>query len=188
MTAASSKKANSNVTEDVLIPSKVKSWVIIDLNRTTTWLESQEEKPPADEIKKIAAEGIITCLQDAIDALEQNQDVRRISEQWNIVPRVVEELIKLEGSGDTATSISNADLHRKAVDCKQIYEAEYSKLEYDASVKRKKPSTDDRKSKGKKAAVSADAVAGYDSDETIEMTEEEIELAYNTVATKVPEF
>lgn len=188
LTAASSKKANSNVTEDVLIPSKVKSWAIIDLNRTTTWLESREEKPPADEIKKIAAEGIITCLQDAIDALEQNQDVRRISEQWNIVPRVVEELIKLEGSGDTATSISNADLHRKAVDCKQIYEAEYSKLEYDASVKRKKPSTDDRKSKGKKAAVSADAVAGYDSDETIEMTEEEIELAYNTVATKVPEF
>ncbi|KAF8026554.1 hypothetical protein BT93_F3140 [Corymbia citriodora subsp. variegata] len=186
-TAASSKKANSNVTEDLLIPSKVKSWAIIDLDRTTTWLESQEEKPPADEIKKIAAEGIITCLQDAIDALEQNQDVQRISEQWNIVPRVVEELIKLEGSGNTATSISNADLRRKAVDCKQIYEAEYSHLD-DASMKRKKPSTDDRKSKGKKAAISAEAAAGYDSDETIEMTEQEIELAYNTVAAKVPEF
>ncbi|KAI3418985.1 uncharacterized protein J3R85_013489 [Psidium guajava] len=187
-TAASSKKACSNVTEDLLIPSKVKSWAIIDLNRTTTWLESQEEKPPANEIKKIAAEGILTCLQDAVDALEQNQDIQRISEQWNIIPRAVEELIKLGGSGNTATSISNADLHRKAVDCKQIYEAEYSHLEYDASMKRKKPSTDDRKSKGKKEAVSADAAAGYESDETIEMTEEEIELAYNTVAAKVPEF
>lgn len=37
-------KANSNVTEDLFIPSKVKSWAIVDLNRTTTWLESQEEK------------------------------------------------------------------------------------------------------------------------------------------------
>ncbi|XP_030457710.1 DNA-repair protein XRCC1 isoform X2 [Syzygium oleosum] len=187
-TAASSKKANSNVAEDLFNLSKVKSWAIIDLNRTTTWLESQEEKPPADEIKKIAAEGILTCLQDAIDALEQNQDVQRISEQWNIVPRVMEELIKLEGSGNTATTISHADLHRKAVDCKQIYEAEYSLLESDASMKQKKPRTDDRKIKGKKEAVSADAAAGYDSDETMEMTEEEIELAYNTVAAKVPEF
>lgn len=116
------------------------------------------------------------------------QDVQRISEQWNIVPRVVEELIKLEGSGDTATSISNADLCRKVMDCKQIYEAEYSHLEYDASMKQKKPRTGDWKSKGKKESVSADAAAGYDSDETIEMTEEEIELAYNTVAAKVPEF
>lgn len=30
-------------------------------------------QPEADELKKIAAEGILTCLQDAVDALEQNQ-------------------------------------------------------------------------------------------------------------------
>ncbi|PKI47811.1 DNA-repair protein XRCC1 [Punica granatum] len=175
--SVSSKNASRDLTEQLPSPSKVKSWVSNDLNRTISWLECQEEKPEEFEIRKIAAEGILTCLQDAIDALEQNQVVQRVCEQWNILPQAVEELIKLEGSRSRPSLISNEDIRKWASNCKQIYEDEYKSLEESSQKKR---------GSSRKEAVISKGSAGYDSDETIEMTEEEIDLALNRVASEVP--
>ncbi|KAJ6700858.1 DNA REPAIR PROTEIN XRCC1 [Salix koriyanagi] len=155
--STSYKAGTSSPTKDCFPLSKVKEWVIDDLNRTISWLESQEEKPEPSEIKQIAAEGILICLQDAIDFLEQNQDVRKISDQWNVVPRAVEEVIKLVDAGNASPSLPREDLCRKA---KGI-----------------------GRSGNRTTAVTAGA-AEYDSDETIEMTEEEIDTAYNAVVSK----
>nr|GEW81868.1 hypothetical protein [Tanacetum cinerariifolium] len=43
-------------------------------NRTISWLDNQEEKPDPSEMKKIASEGILTCLQDAIDSLNKVEE------------------------------------------------------------------------------------------------------------------
>ncbi|KAM5578949.1 DNA-repair protein XRCC1 [Rosa sericea] len=165
-------------------PSEVKKWAVDDLKKTISWLESQEEKPDPDEIKQIAAEGILTCLQDAIASLEQKQDVRQITEQWNFIPRVVEELAKLESTGNNSLAISKEDLCRQAMDCKRIYEVELHNLDDDSSRKKKRKTGRQEKDKGETEALCSGA-AGYDSDETLEMTEEEIDLAYNTVASKI---
>ncbi|KAF5726901.1 DNA repair protein XRCC1 [Tripterygium wilfordii] len=166
--SASSKQgqASDTVTER-FSPDKVKKWAIDDLNKTIYWLESQEEKPEPSEIKQIAAGGILTCLQDAIVSLEQKQDVRQIMEQWNFIPRVVEELVKLEATENVLVLASKDDLCKQAKACKQIYEVELG-VKDDYSTK-----------------TLASEAAGYDSDETIEMTEEEIDLAYNNVASKL---
>lgn len=171
---ASSEHQASNTAKECFSSSKVKRWAVDDLSRTITWLESQDEKPEPSEIRKIAAEGILTCLQDAIDSLEQNQDIQHITEQWNFVPHVVEELAKLGGAGNDLASISKEDLCRQAKACKGVYEKELSNLDDNPSTKKKKPKTD-----GKKANTE------YDSDETLEMTEEEIELAYKTVGSNI---
>ncbi|KAK9282522.1 hypothetical protein L1049_005442 [Liquidambar formosana] len=84
--SAPSKSGASNPAKEHFPPSKVKKWVIDDLNRTISWLESQEEKPEASEIKNIAAEGILTCLQDAIDSLEQKQDIRQMTRTVELHP------------------------------------------------------------------------------------------------------
>ncbi|CAI0422605.1 unnamed protein product [Linum tenue] len=52
---------------------EVKNWAIDDLNKTISWLETQDEKPEPSEIRQIAAEGVIICLQDAIDSLKEDQ-------------------------------------------------------------------------------------------------------------------
>ncbi|XP_057968134.1 DNA-repair protein XRCC1 isoform X2 [Malania oleifera] len=165
--AACSKSGASGLAKDNFSPSKVKKWAIDDLNKTMTWLESQEEKPEPSEIRQIAAEGILTCLQDAIDSLEQKQGIGQMAEQWRYVPRVVEELVKLEATKNRPASVSKEDLYRQAVACRHLYDTVLNSVEDDSSAKNKNLKTD------------ADA---YDSDETIEMTEEEIELAYNTMA------
>ncbi|KAA8541838.1 hypothetical protein F0562_022990 [Nyssa sinensis] len=176
----------SNPAKAHFSPSKVKKWATDDLTKTISWLVSQEEKPEASEIKKIAAEGILTCLQDAMDSLEQKQGIQQMTEQWNFIPRVVEELAKLEGSGHGSALLPNEDLYKQAMACKQIYEVELGSLDDDSSVKKKKLKTreNERGVDGRTGVVSSDAAA-YDSDETIEMTEEEIDLAYNTVASKL---
>lgn len=182
-TASTSYKVRaSNPTKECFSPSKVKEWVIDDLNRTISWLESQEEKPEPSEIKQIAAEGILICLQDAIDFLEQNQDVRKITDQWNVVPHAVEEMVKLVDGGNASSSLPKEDLCRKAKACKEIYEAELSSLDGSKSKKQRLKSDESGSSK-RTNAVTGDA-AEYDSDETIEMTEEEVDMAYNTVASK----
>lgn len=112
------------------------------------------------------------------------QDVRQITEQWNFIPRVVEELAKLEGTGEDSSSISKEDLCRQAMDCKRIYEVELHNLDDDSSRKKKPKTERQDKDKGETEAL-CDGAAGYDSDETIEMTEEEIDLAYNTIASKI---
>ncbi|KAF6175238.1 hypothetical protein GIB67_030456 [Kingdonia uniflora] len=163
-------------------PSKVKKWVMDDLNKTVTWLNSQEERPEASEVKKIAAEGILTCLQDAIESLEQNQDIRHATEQWKCIPHVVEELSALESGRNSKSSFSKEDLYEQAMTCKRIYEAEYNSFE-DCSTSRKKSSKAGNRDVKKTKIESVDAA--YDSDETIEMTEEEIDLAYKTIASKI---
>ncbi|PRQ50817.1 putative BRCT domain-containing protein [Rosa chinensis] len=165
-------------------PSEVKKWAVNDLKKTISWLESQEEKPDPDEIKQIAAEGILTCLQDAIASLEQKQDVQQITEQWNFIPHVVEELAKLESTGNNSVAISKEDLCRQAMDCKRIYEVELHNLDDDSSRKKKRKTGRREKDKGETEALCSGA-AVYDSDETLEMTEEEIDLAYNTIASKI---
>ncbi|XP_050384730.1 DNA-repair protein XRCC1 [Argentina anserina] len=162
-------------------PSKAKKWAVNDLKKTISWLESQEEKPDPDEIEQIAAEGILTCLQDAIASLEQKQDIQQITEQWNFIPRVVEELAKLESAGKNSGAIPAEDLCRLAKDCKRIYEVELRNLDDESSRKKKRKTERQEQDRGETGALCSDA-AGYDSDETLVMTEEEIDVAYNTVA------
>ncbi|XP_007024042.2 PREDICTED: DNA-repair protein XRCC1 [Theobroma cacao] len=182
-TSSPYKNKASHPAKESFPPPEVKKWVIDDFIGTISWLESQEEKPEPHEIKQIAGAGILTCLQDAIDCLEQKQDVRQITEQWSFVPRVVKELAMFEGSEHG--SLTKEDLLRKAKVCKQIYEDELTRLDGDSSSKNKKPKTDggEEGKKGGTKASSRDAT-GYDSDETIEMTEEEIDLAYKNFASE----
>ena len=108
------------------------------------------------------------------------QDIQEVTEQWNFVPRVVEELAKLEGTGNDLASNSKKDLCRHAKACKRIYEQELSNLDDNPSTKKKKPKTDEKNLRTN--ANNTKDAAEYDSDETIEMTEEEIDIAYKTVA------
>ncbi|OAY52909.1 DNA-repair protein XRCC1 [Manihot esculenta] len=180
--SASSKSISSNSAKEQFSASKVKEWAIDDLKRTISWLENQEEKPEPSEIKEIAAGGIIICLQDAIDALEQNQDVRQIAEQWNVVPHAVEELIKLVD----ATSLSKEDLCEQAKACKQMYDAELTGVDDDPKQKKKRLKTDENvRDSNSRSNVVSGVAADYDSDKTIEMTEEDIDFAYNNVASTI---
>ncbi|KAB1218604.1 DNA repair protein XRCC1 [Morella rubra] len=179
---AHSKSQASNTGKECFQRSKVKRWAVDDLTRTVKWLENQDEKPEQSEIRKIAAEGILTCLQDVIDSLEQKQDIQQVTKQWNFVPHVVEELEKLDGAGTDLASMSKEELCRQAKVCKQIYEEELSNFDDSPPTKKKKPKTGEMN--GRTKANTKDATE-YDSDETIEMAEEEIELAYRTVASKI---
>ncbi|TYH79556.1 hypothetical protein ES332_D03G072900v1 [Gossypium tomentosum] len=169
-----SKNKVSQLAQDRFSPPKVKKWVMDDFNETISWLESQEEKPEPQEIKQVAGEGILTCLQDAMDCLAQKQDVQQITEQWSFIPRVVKELAIFDGSNHG--SLTKEDLLREAKVCKQIYEDELSRIN-SGSLKRKRPKTDGGE-EGNKGETKVIFASGYDSDETIKMTEEEIELAY----------
>ncbi|XP_039070853.1 DNA-repair protein XRCC1 isoform X2 [Hibiscus syriacus] len=178
--SGSSENRASQLAQESFSPSKVKKWVIDDFNGTIAWLESQEEKPESHEIKQIAREGILTCLQDAIDCLAQKQDVQQITEQWSFIPRVVKEIVVFDGNN--RDSLTKEYLLKKAKLCKQIYEDELSRMD-DNSSKRKKPKTDGGEEGDQKGTqASSRNASGYDSDETIEMTEEEIDLAYKNFA------
>lgn len=96
---------------------------------------------------------------------------------------MVGELTKLDTTGDKMLSISKEDLCNQAVECKRIYEMELRSMEDDSPTKEKNPKTDEQE-RGKRTAITSDLV-GYDSDDTIEMTEEEIDLAYNNVSCKI---
>ncbi|KAL0319206.1 UNVERIFIED_CONTAM: DNA-repair protein XRCC1 [Sesamum angustifolium] len=172
------KTTSSSKMKGCFSPAKVKKWAVEDLKRTISWLENQDEKPEPSEIKKIASEGILTCLQDAIDALKQGQGIQQITEQWAYLPRVVEQLAQLDG---TALP-SKDDLCKEAMVCKQIYELEFLNLEHVDIVDNERPQTH----RSKKVGNTKENVAGddtsYDSDATVEMTEEEINQAYNTIA------
>ncbi|WCJ40663.1 DNA-repair protein XRCC1 [Euphorbia peplus] len=177
---SSSKSRASHPAKAHFSHSKVKEWAADDLSRTISWLESQEEKPEPSEINEIAAGGILICLQDAIDSIEQDQDIRQIANQWNIVPQAVEELIKLVDGGKN----SKEDLCKQLKECKQMYEAELKKLNNDSNLKKKRRLKSDESERGshRKASTVPSNAADYDSDKTVEMTEEEIDLAYNNIA------
>ncbi|KAL1551467.1 DNA-repair protein XRCC1-like isoform X1 [Salvia divinorum] len=171
------KATGSSKIKGSFSPAKAKKWAVEDLKRTVSWLENQEEKPGPSEIKKIAAEGILTCLQDAIDALKQGQGVQRITEQWGCLPRVVEQLAQFDGTGSTP---SKEDLCREVMACKQIYELEFLNMEHDDTPSAIKPQNHGgRKDRKNDKAGGNDP---YDSDATIEMTEDEIDQAYNSIA------
>ncbi|XP_078170293.1 BRCT domain-containing DNA repair protein isoform X1 [Carex rostrata] len=138
-------------------PSQIKAMAKDDLVQTVLWLESQEEKPEADKIKEIAAEGVITCLQDAIESLQQNLGLNKVAEQWGILPKVVQELVDFENCKDAY--LCKEEIVDIAMKCKRIYESEFNKMDLSPN-------------KGKKIDNE-----GYDSDDTIEMTEEEIDQA-----------
>ncbi|BAT91575.1 DNA-repair protein XRCC1 isoform X2 [Vigna umbellata] len=178
-----SKGKGTDISRKCFEPSEVKEWAIDDLNKTIQWLESQEEKPDPNEVTKIAAEGILTCLQDAIRSIEEKQDIRKGTEDWMFLPRVVDELAKLDVVGNKKTLLSKEDLHREALDCKRIYEEELSSLDHQRK-KNSKVNKEQTSKTGRTNAMSSDAVE-YDSDDTIEMTEQEIDLAYKTLSSNI---
>ncbi|XP_027926251.1 DNA-repair protein XRCC1 [Vigna unguiculata] len=178
-----SKGKGIDISRKCFEPSEVKEWAIDDLNKTIQWLESQEEKPDPSEVTKIAAEGILTCLQDAIRSLEEKQDIRKGTEDWMFLPRVVEELAKLDVVGNKKTLLSKEDIHRQALDCKRIYEEELSSLDHQRK-KNSKVNKEQTSKPGRTNAMSSGAVE-YDSDDTIEMTEQEIDLAYKTLSSNI---
>ncbi|XP_027342538.1 DNA-repair protein XRCC1 [Abrus precatorius] len=182
-TSIKSKGKDIDVARKCFNPSEVKMWAVDDLNKTIQWLESQEEKPDTSEITKIAAEGILTCLQDAICSLEEKQDIRKGTEDWKFLPRVVEELAKLDVVGNNMNSLSKEDLHRQALDCKSIYEVELNRLDRDR--KKKSKINEEQLSKTGRTNDKSSGAVEYDSDETIEMTEQEIDLAYKTLSTNI---
>ncbi|OUZ99685.1 BRCT domain [Macleaya cordata] len=173
-----------NPVKERLSPSKVKKWAMDDLNKTISWLESQEETPEPSEVKKIAVEGILTCLQDAIESLEQNQDIQQVTEQWKFIPRVVEELAGLESTRNNSSSFSREDLCQQAMNCKHIYEKEFDSFLDDSTERKKKPKTAEDFRNDEKADINS-TDAAYESDATVEMTEDEIDLAYKTIASKI---
>ncbi|KAL3528806.1 hypothetical protein ACH5RR_008128 [Cinchona calisaya] len=178
-TARAPKGKRANQVNDTFSLSRVKKWAADDLGKTLSWLESRDEKPEQNEIKKIATDGILICLQDTVDTLKQGQLIQQITEQWACIPRVVEELMKFDGTKDDSSSISKEDLCRHAVACKQIYEEEYKNLD-DSSPKKAK--TNGKGKRGNEESLVHNEDEAYDSDETVEMTEEEINRAYDTIS------
>ncbi|XP_073223436.1 DNA-repair protein XRCC1 isoform X2 [Cicer arietinum] len=164
-------------------PSEVKKWALDDLNKTIQWLESQEEKPDPSEITKIAAEGILTCLQDAICSIEEKQDIGKGTEDWKFLPRVVEELAKLDVAENNKASMSKEDIHKQALDCKRIYEEELNRLDHESTKNSK--IKEQKSKKGRSNTASSSRAVDYDSDDTIEMTEQEIDLAYKTLSSNL---
>lgn len=82
--------------------------------------------------------------------------------------------------------MSKENLHRQALDCKRIYEEELNSLDHE--WKKKSKINEEQTSKtGRTKAISSGAIE-YDSDDTIEMTEQEIDLAYKTLSSKICEF
>ncbi|XP_077211724.1 BRCT domain-containing DNA repair protein isoform X2 [Tasmannia lanceolata] len=180
---AKSEGGASNAPKTYLSPSKVKDWAVDDLNKTMSWLESQDEKPEPSELKKIAAEGILTCLEDSMAALEENQDIQHVTEQWKFVPHVVKELAKLENMRIQTRSLSKEELCALAISCKDIYQKEFDKIS-NSPVKNKRQKTDEGgEEDSEKTEVMSDN-AGFDSDETIEMGNEEVDLACKRLASK----
>jgi len=99
------------------------------------------------------------------------------------LPRVVEELAKLDVVGNKKTLLSKEDIHRQALDCKRIYEEELSSLDHQRK-KNSKVNKEQTSKPGRTNAMSSGAVE-YDSDDTIEMTEQEIDLAYKTLSSNI---
>lgn len=106
--------------------------------------------------------------------------MHQITEQWECIPRAVEELAKFDGSSVGSATL-HKDLCKQAVTCKHIYELEYRNREDDELLKMK----EQRTCVSGKAGGAAKDNSAYDSDDTVEMTEEEINQAYNAVASTI---
>lgn len=117
------------------------------------------------------------------------QDLRPLTEQWTTVPRVVEELIEVQ-STESSSSISKDDLYRQVLACKKIYEGELMKMMSNGSKGNDtSPMSKSRNTRKGKHGLTDDLAGNlmdYDSEETIEMTEDEVNDAYNSIASKIP--
>lgn len=109
------------------------------------------------------------------------QDINQVTEEWKFVPQVVEELAKLCSKKE---SISKEELRRQAIDSKKIYEVELNFLLDNSPDRKKRPNISKELKNGCKEKEDERVARGYDSDDTIEMTEEEIDLAFQNVACK----
>jgi len=96
-----------------------------------------------------------------------------VAEQWSFVPHVVNELLKLDGSRKDA-SLPKEQLSQLAIKCKKIYQAEFARMDSDDKKGTKGQSSSPTTKHHRKTKSDDDH---YDSDDTIEMTEEEIDLA-----------
>jgi len=101
------------------------------------------------------------------------QDIKGVAEQWSFVPHVVNELLKLDGGGKGA-ALPKEQLCQLAAKCKKIYQAEFARVDIDGKNK-DKHRNDSHVTEHRRKTKSEDD--HYDSDETIEMTEEEIDFA-----------
>lgn len=95
----------------------------------------------------------------------------------------MEELAKFDVSGNNTASISKEDLHRQALECKRIYEVELDN--FDDKRKKKSKRNEEQTNRNERAKANSAGAPAYDSDETIEMTEEEIDIAYKNLASAV---
>ena len=111
-----------------------------------------------------------------------NQDIRKGTEDWMFLPRVVEELAKFDVEGNKG-SLLKEELQRRALDCKRIYEEELNGLDHERKTNTKV--NKEQTSKTRRTNAMSSGAVEYDSDETIEMTEQEIDLAYKTVSSNI---
>ncbi|XP_071731880.1 DNA-repair protein XRCC1 [Rutidosis leptorrhynchoides] len=172
--SSSSKTADKHVKNEIST-SEVKKWAIDDMKKTISWLNSQDEKPDPNEIEKIAAEGILTCLQDAIVSLKDGKGMEKIMEEWSFVPQVIEELNKLYIAKDGPISTSKKDIYQQAIAWKRIYVSELGNSEDDTTDKKKRPKIDENDGETK----------DDESDDTIEMTEDEVREAFDSVVSSI---
>jgi DNA-repair protein XRCC1 len=121
---------------------------------------------------------------DCVCLVNFNQDIGQGTEDWKFLPRVVEELAKLDAVGNHKASISKEDIHKQALECKRIYEDELDRLDHE-STKNSKINEEQNSKKGRTNAASSSSAVDYDSDDTIEMTEQEIDLAYKSLSSKM---
>ncbi|CAN6442196.1 unnamed protein product [Victoria cruziana] len=166
-------------------PSGVKELALQDLKDTISWLQNQEETPEASEMEKIAAGGIVTCLQDVIDALKENQEVDRVIGDWKFVPRVVRELQKFKVKvGNDA--VLRRELSEHALACKRIYEKEFERAEMSEPVSKqlkKDFQIDGREDyDSEKTEIMTDDDS--DSDATVELNEKELKVAHEKIVNK----
>lgn len=101
--------------------------------------------------------------------------MEKIMEEWSFVPRVIEELNKLDMAKDGPVSTSKKDIYQQAIAWKRIYIFELGKLEDDSTDKKKRRKIDENDGKTK----------DDESDDTIEMTEDEVREAFDCVSSSI---
>ncbi|XP_031488768.1 DNA-repair protein XRCC1 isoform X2 [Nymphaea colorata] len=184
--AASPISKGETSRKDFIASSKVKELAFEDLKDTISWLQNQEETPEASEVEKIAAGGIIACLQDVIDAFKENQEVDHVVGDWKFVPRVVRELQKCKEKVGT-DAVLRQELYEHALTCKHIYEKEFERVEKSEPA-RKKLKKDvqidgNEDYDSEKTEIMTDD-EGSDSDATVELNEEELKVVHDKILAK----
>ena len=99
------------------------------------------------------------------------QEIQSVTDTWMIVPNLVRKLIDLD-TGEGRMLFTREELLKLTIDCKHAYQLEFCSLS--------------ERDKGSQASHKDREVEGFDqgfeSESTIEMTEEEIDLAFKGLA------